>query len=302
MKVRNDFVSNSSSCSFVIAINKEYKLKDFARDLANSCANPEYEHHNKDLADRNCRILDFCLNTYELAFLGTWKLRTDEHVYSRKDMDDLFLGRLNKYDVNGNADISETLKAQLLQQAEEHWNYELDCIKKAKDPDCDQYFKKLVDRNYVDQNGKLHTFDDIYVEGCAVDSDRMRHDFDRYGYDIDESEDSIMQRIKDLKKFAENLADCRSMKTIGQSRIRCYAITMNTVRNTRDLLNAGCDLEIDDGMNLDDIERRLKSGEQIFTVRIGHAGEGYGNFEIYCEDGANGLDDVAAEILDSEPM
>lgn len=298
--MRSDFVSNSSSCSFVIALDKEYKLKDFARDLANSCANPEYERHNKDLADRNYRILDFCLNTYELAFLGTWKLRTDEHVYSRKDMDDLFLGRLDKCNVNDNADISETLKTQLLQQAEEQWNYELDCIKNAKDPDCDQYFKKLVDRNYVDQNGKLHMFDDIYVEGCAVDSDCMRYDFDRYGYDRDESEDNIRQRIKDLKKFAENWADCR--KTIGQSHVRCYAITMNTVKNTRNLLNAGFNLEFNGNMKLDDIERRLKAGEQIFTIHIGHDGEGYGNFEIYCEKGANGLDDVAAEILDSETM
>ncbi len=302
MKVRNDFVSNSSSCSFVIAINKQYDISSFAKDLAKACSNPNDTYHYKDTVKRNQRILDFCLNTYELTFLGTWKLRTDKHVYSRKDMDDLFLSGLDEANTDDHASENETLKTQLLQQAEDHWNYELDCIKKAKDPKCDPYFKKLVDRNYIDQNEKLHIFDDVYVGGCAVDSDCMRYAFNRYGYDGDEAEDVIKQRVKDLKKFAENSADCENGKTVGWSHVRCYAITMNTVKNTRNLLDAGCDLTFDNNVDLDGIEKRLKSGEQIFVVHIGHDGEGYGNFEIYCEDNANGLDDVAAEILYSEPM
>ena len=300
MKVRTDFVSNSSSCSFVIAINKEYKLKDFVKDLAKECTNPKSEYHDKDLANRNRRILDFCLNTYELAFLGSWKLRTDEQIFSRKDMDDLFLGHLDRDNVDD--DIKEDEKEMLLKEAEEHWKYELDCIEKAKKPNCDPYLKRLVDRNYIDQEGKLHIFNDVYAGSCIVNSDKMRYEFHRYGYDHDDEDQIVKQRIKQLKKIAEEYVEHEHGKLISYPYIGCYAITLNTIKNTRDLLNAGVELKFSENLNIDDLEKRIKEGEQIFNIHIGHSGEGYSDFEIYCEDDADGIDNVAAEILDSESM
>ena len=300
MKLRNDFVSNSSSCSFVIAINKEYNLKDFVKDLAEECTNPKSEYHNKDLAERNKRILDFCLNTYELAFLGAWKLRTDERVFSRKDIDDLFLSRLHKDDVSYG--IEENEKEMLLKKAEEHWKYQLDCIEMAKKPDCDPYFKRLVDRNYIDQEGRLHTFNDVYAVNCIVDSDKMKYQFRRYGYEHDNEDQVVRHRVKQLKKAAEEYAEHEHGNLISYPCIGCYAITLNTIKNTRDLLNSGVKLEFSENLSIDDLEKRIKNGEQIFSIHIGHSGEGYGNYEIYCEDKAKGLDNISAEILDSEPM
>lgn len=145
-------------------------------------------------------------------------------------------------------------------------------------------------------------FDDIYVENCVVNSDTMRYEFNRYGYDTDNDDRSIKHRIKQLKKIAEEYADYENGKIIGCPHIGCYAITLNTINNTRDLLKAGIKLEFNENINIDDLEKRLKAGEKIFNVHIGHDGEGYGDFEIYCEDNANGLDNVAAEIIDSESM
>lgn len=43
MKTRNDFVSNSSSCSFIISTNNTYSKKDLIKDIAKKC-DDEYEY------------------------------------------------------------------------------------------------------------------------------------------------------------------------------------------------------------------------------------------------------------------
>lgn len=295
MKIRTDFVSNSSSSSFIVSINKQYKLKDFVKDLAKACSNPMYTYHDKDIVNRNRRILDFCLNTYELAFLGAWKLRVDEKVYTKQDFYDIFT-------CHADYDLSDNEKEIFLKEADEHWKYELECIEKAKKPTCDPIFKRMVERNYLDQDGKLHIFHDVYAGNCVIDSDRMRYDFNRYSTRNDETEYAIKCRVKNLKKLAEENADYENGKLFGLSHVRCYAITLNTIKNTRDILKAGYCLEFEYCPNLDALEKRLKEGQQIFNIHIGHSGEGYGNFEIYCEADANGIDDVAAEIIGSESM
>lgn len=85
MKTRQDFVSNSSSCSFIVSVKKDYVIKDFARELGEACANPKSQWHNPELADRNRMILEFCLSTYELLFLGTMQLGEKDVVTYKKD-------------------------------------------------------------------------------------------------------------------------------------------------------------------------------------------------------------------------
>lgn len=292
MKVRNDFVSNSSSCSFVIAVNKEYDVSDLAKDIAKACSNPKSEYHHKDLVKHNNRILDFCFHTYELAFLGSWKLRTEEKVFTKEEY-------VSQYVID---DLPEHEKILCVESGENSWKDHLEQIEKVKKPNADKYLKKLYSRDFVDADGKLHMFNDVYASNCVLDTGKMKYELSRYGYDTDDTEDTVSMRRESLKKIAEEHVRSENLQLISLPSIQCYAITMNTVKNTRDLLNAGYDLELEKYENLKKIEKRLTEGQKLFALNIGHDGDGWNNYNIYCEDGANGLDDVAAEILDSEPM
>ena len=74
MKIRSDYVSNSSSSSFVLVLPKDAELKKFIKDIVRSCTrNPEYDiskEDKKELNDFNRINLEYCMRTYELLFLG----------------------------------------------------------------------------------------------------------------------------------------------------------------------------------------------------------------------------------------
>lgn len=292
MKVRSDFVSNSSSCSFVIAINPQYDTSSFVKDLANSCSNPNSQYHHKDIVERNQRILDFCLHTYELAFLGTWKLTTNEYVYTKNEY-------INRY---VDDKLSDNEKQPFIKEGLASWEYELKIIEDVKKPNADEYLKAFYGKNFIDESGKLHIFYDIYANCCVLNSDKMCYELNRYGYDQDNTKEAISYRINQLRKLAEEYADYEHGKYVSFQHAECYAITMNTIKNTRDLLNAKCDLTFEKFEDLDALEKRLANGQKLFVVNIGRAGDGWNNYNIYCEDNADSLNALAVEILHSEQM
>ena len=73
MKIRLDFVSNSSSSSYIIAI-QNHLVDDSIKIMSRNSIERRGEWHNPNLLKKNQRTLDFCFNTYQLLFLGNLSL------------------------------------------------------------------------------------------------------------------------------------------------------------------------------------------------------------------------------------
>ena len=194
MKTRQDFVSNSSSCSFVVAINSTYSVKDFAKDLGKACTNSKDDYHDQDLADRNCRILDFCLNTYQLLFLGSIDVGTYEDVIKKADF--------------YNPQVLDDHEPRTLDRLKKIWDNCLDQYKRAKAaPNC-SYSSKCSERDWInDAEDEIHRFYDLQAERIVVDNDTMHYDFSRFHYSDKEGKDKMNPeeiKEKEEKDFEDN--------------------------------------------------------------------------------------------------
>ena len=131
----------------------------------------------------------------------------------------------------------------------------------------------------------------------------MKSDFNRYHYSNGpDSEETIKERVQRIIDFAKDKVK-RDLLEVEEyfEAIEIYQITKDTIDNTRNLISQGYKVELEEWEDLDRLDAKLDSGESIFYVRIAHSGDGYGDFYIYCEDGADGIDGVSGiEVLTSD--
>lgn len=291
MRTRADFVSNSSSSSFVVACQKQY-LDDVIKDLSRACCSGSRKY-NKDLKKRNSTILDFCLHTFQLAFLGELLLETKKEEYSIEAFKKMW------------SDSAVSKEDDFYKKEWEHYKADLEKIRLGK------HISPWVKRDY-----ELDTYDPttdtavhyekVYVKDVVVSNDVMEYSFKRYhfaGASAD-SDETIRDRVKTLIKFAKSKKrrDWREDEDFT-SGIDIYRITQDTIANTRDLISQGWQVDLEKWQDLDALEAKLGGGDAVFYVRIAHSGDGYGDFYIYCEDEADGIDGISGiEILTSDSM
>lgn len=293
MKIRVDFVSNSSSCSYVIACKQQY-LDAVARDLSKACS-CRGKDHIKGLAKKNQTKLDFCISTFQLAFLGDLLVDVKEQTYSLAAFREIF----------SRDDKDQSVVDSV---AEREWNrYKKNIIEAqaAKDDEWSSWLAREYGSDVYDAStDTAKHYEKTYVRDVVVSNDVMVYNLHRYHYGNDNDADTTKDRVDTLVELAKDkLHDDNGKRISTIDRIDIYQITKDTVDNTRDMIAHGCTIELEKWENLDELDARLSNGDAIFYVRIAHSGDGFGEFYIYCEDGADGICGISGiEILTSESM
>lgn len=286
MKVRLDFVSNSSSTSYVIACKMQY-LDAVLKDLSRACTNRYDPYHDKGLAKRNKNILDFCTRTFELAFLGGLVIETRDEVYDLEYFKKL-------YSDNTYYSCDTALK---------EWNnYKDKVLGKVQLSPWDN----VKDDVYDSKTDTIIHHDKKQVRGVVVAHEVMESRFRRYHFGTSpDPKDVVDLRVKEIvelaKAAAAGLDDSAAAPYSAVSSIDTYQITQDTIDNTRELLEYGHELMFEEWEDLDRLEAKIKDGDALFAVRIARQGDGYGDFYIYREDGADGLNGISGiEVVTAE--
>ena len=287
MKIRFDFVSNSSSSSYIISCKADY-VDHFIKDLVRSCSSKhKNKWHDPDLAKQNERILNFCFNSFELMFLGNLVVETKKVKYDFEYFKNQYK-EFSNFDRNPNDGFEDYKK--ILKKIK---------CKKAEKWEIKEFGR---DKKILGKDAYWH-FIDEEIRDIVLDKDSCAYELKRYhfkddnGNDIPDDQKTIDERIETILKIAkEKLNDDFRIKTM--SSIETYEITLDTIANTKELIAAGYNIKFDENEDLESFEKRLKDGNRIFCLRIAYSGDGYGTFHIYCEDGAEGLNEkLPVEII-----
>lgn len=297
MKVRSDFVSNSSSISFIVAIDKKYSLYSFCKDIAKKSVSQNRKDRDPKLCKLNEVNLAYSLLHYELLFLGSYLCEITENVVHK---DKLPKTSKNVYCFN-----------------EDDWNRIVNDIegwKRVKDnpSDPEYYFYKMYDKSWLDESANtLHFVRKYFVGALGIaieDNYELRHDswFEELvekgkadEHQLQVYEERANERLKAIKEIC--LKYHQDYESVDFS--HSYQITMDTIKNTKAMLKAGLEMEFKDWEDIESLEARLKKGEKIFMIRANNSGEGYLRDGIYCEEGSemmNGDSGMAMEYIYSE--
>ena len=285
MKTRTDFVSNSSSCSFIIAVNSTYDIESLAKDIAAATVNKKSEWHDPKLKSRNENILKFCMSTNQLAWLGGVVIGKEVRTYTLDTFIDL-------YDGNSSEECMEMAKSA--------WNDEVKHVKKAtKSPKkcADWELKEYGNSKYDEDKDEITRDEDICIYAPVISNHDMEYEYSHGIFEVHEASTNDKhalesRRVNHIVKTAKKL--WRS-KGIDVQRPDIYQITKHTIENTRSLIAAGYKIDFDEvgiNKNIDELEQMIDAGDKIFYIRQAYSGDGYGETYIYCEDEAKGISEV----------
>ena len=248
---------------------------DYLCDIVINRCGDSVKKHNK-------MVFDYCTNTFEMLFIGTLFVKTNELVYEH----DSFIKDWVKYETEPEH-IAHTKKI-----AEDEWNTMYRQITWANDPLCSSiHLKQIYGRDKIIDE-KIHHFEDITITNPVITKEQMENDFlrrcggrnylkvDGKEYlENDESEKFVHMRCDRIFDYCSNMN-----YDISHSCPYTFEITYNTVLNTRNLLSKSYKLNLYN-INLDKLEDKIKSGKRIFCINISEGGEGMNNFALYQTSG-----------------
>jgi len=252
MKTRNDFVSNSSSCSFIIAIGSSFPLNDFIKEACEGCLKHADEDDTDEFVSQqnefNNAVLNYHLRASELLYLGTLSIGAVQSIFTK---DDEYFPYLKK-DIESNS---------------------------------------VAERIIENSDEKIVLEYDDAIDGMAIPKHEVDHVTMEYHWDDDYTCDIEKQKkaAKAIVKFAKNYSDTKTdYKCRNDS--ATYFISRTTIWNTRALIAAGYEVELEKWMDLDKLDEMLKNGDKIFSIRVNNGGDGVDEDALYTFGGWDGED------------
>lgn len=271
MKIRRDFVSNSSSSSYVVAVDfSKYDVDLFVKKVCDRCAGLPDGAKKRGVSD-DVRL-------------------ANEAVLRQGLMSEcLYLGN------------------PVIGKIKERWRrgeeYDHRMIKPGE---TDEYtpFRELTELDwtlppgetvtFIDSDTIEHEFNEELPAWLSVPrsimSERIRK-YDRF-YTEDKSlaGTGVKARAKRIIEYAKQKAH----EKIKRSEPEVFCITKNTTKNTRDLMAVGCKISFTSPIALsnelmskflDEIDARLAAGETFIYAVAGDSGEGRDDNRLFMPDG-----------------
>lgn len=277
--IRLDFVSNSSSSSYIISVPKNYPIKTFIKKVSKNCVDKKKKFHIKNLLESDETTLKYYIQNASLLFLGEvyvcdkkYKIYKDKcPLYEEKNYwEERFNSLKNRIERNKN--------------------------NKSKEFDSEY---RLLDENTIECT--YHVYESGYVI-LGTDSS-----FSILNYMGKCSEDFIKQQSKfvvsNIKKFLRNRVHNKITYFCGDEplfRPDIYVIDRDTIKRTEEMLKSGIKMRFQKWENINKLKKELEDKSTVICMRVAKSGDGMDPYYIYNETDRDVFEDIPVKVLNKE--
>lgn len=275
--IRNDFVSNSSSSSYVVCVGKNYPINTFVKDVCKKCV--DKKSNWKELRDRNETSLKFHIQNARLLFLG------EVYVCDRT----FFIDR-NKCPKWETKEYFEQNFDELFKEIK----------KKGKNNKLSRY-----DNDYeILSDTVIKAIDHIWQSSLSTID---QHDLNIEVFHCENNpkfeKEHNKQTVSNIKKILKS-KNTQKYYWMGDAYFHnTYVIDQSTIDRTKLMMEHGMKFRFSPWENLKKIQKLLNEGETIIYMRVANSGDGTGQDYIYNEtDNHDVFEGIPVKFLTSEQL